>query len=376
MSKRPLASVIITSYNYERFLRTAIDSSINQTYANLETIVVDDGSTDRSVDVIKSYGRQITPVLKQNGGQGSAFNAGFEMSRGEIVFFLDSDDALLPTAVENAVDLFSDPEVVKVHWPLLIIDQHGEKTGKVKEPELPRGDFRQIVLERGPMTEATLPSAPTSGNAYKRSFLDRVMPIPEQVYTISPDAYLFGLAPAFGIVERASEPQGFWRFHGLNASKGTVFEERLRRGVSDYEQQCMVLRELYLKSGMKINVDTWKAAAWWPRIDRAIQNIRSMIPEGETFILADGDGWGTDDFIYGRRRLPFIERNGHYWGAPLDDNNAIEELERLRGRDVSFIVFGWPVFWWFEYFKEFHNYLRSKYRCVAEDDLIVVFGLR
>jgi glycosyltransferase involved in cell wall biosynthesis len=376
MSRVPLASIIITSYNYEQYLKSAIDSAIDQTYTSAEVIVVDDGSTDSSKEVIASYGARINAVLKQNGGQGSAFNAGFEMSRGEVVFFLDSDDALLPSAVATVLSLFSDSEVVKVHWPLWIIDQHGIKTGRLKEPKLPKGDFREVILTKGPMTEETLPSAPTSGNAYARSFLKQVMPLPEKVYRISPDAYLFGLAPAFGKIERLPEPQGFWRFHGQNASKGTRFEERVRIGVSDYEQQGLVLTRLYRERGIDVDSEKWKANAWWPRIERAIELINKVIPDGETFILADGDGWGTDEFIEGRRRISFMERNGRYWGAPLDDNSAIEELERLRQLDLRFIVFAWPVYWWLEHYSDFRRYLTSNFRCVLKNNCLTVFDLQ
>src|SRR6516164_3747657 len=111
------ASIIINSYNYARFLGQAIDSALEQTYPYTEVIVVDDGSTDDSRAVLTGYGDRVRAVIKDNGGQASAFNAGLRVSRGEVVFFLDSDDALLSTAVARAVELFRDPEVVKVHWP-------------------------------------------------------------------------------------------------------------------------------------------------------------------------------------------------------------------------------------------------------------------
>ncbi len=82
---KPLASILINNYNYGRFLHEAIDSALSQTYPHTEVIVVDDGSTDNSREIIASYEDQIIPVLKENGGQASALNAGFAASRGEIV---------------------------------------------------------------------------------------------------------------------------------------------------------------------------------------------------------------------------------------------------------------------------------------------------
>src|SRR4051794_8812023 len=109
-----LASVVIDNYNYARFLPEAIDSALRQTWPATEVIVVDDGSTDRSRQIMAAYGDRIVPVFKENGGQNSALNAGFNRSRGEVVLFLDSDDALLPTAAEAAMGAFAEPDVVKV----------------------------------------------------------------------------------------------------------------------------------------------------------------------------------------------------------------------------------------------------------------------
>src|SRR3712207_698742 len=108
MSEIPLVSIIITSYNYELYIKETINSALNQTYSNIEVIVVDDGSKDDSPNIIAEFGNQIIPILKINGGQASAFNAGFNTSKGEIVIFLDSDDVLLPTAIERVVTFFND----------------------------------------------------------------------------------------------------------------------------------------------------------------------------------------------------------------------------------------------------------------------------
>src|ERR671933_952190 len=108
MKEQPLVSIAINNYNYARFLPQAIDSALNQTYPNVEVVVVDDGSTDNSREIIASYGSKIIPGLKENGGQASAFNAGFAASRGDVICFLDSDDAFLPEKVAEVIDAFGD----------------------------------------------------------------------------------------------------------------------------------------------------------------------------------------------------------------------------------------------------------------------------
>src|SRR5260221_12358121 len=122
------ASIIVTSYNYERFLGHAIESALAQTHGETEVIVVDDGSTDGSRRVIDAFGNRITSVPKANAGQASAFNAGFAASSGEIVPFLDSDDVLLPTATECAAKRLGPGDGVKAHWPVWGSGDGGERT--------------------------------------------------------------------------------------------------------------------------------------------------------------------------------------------------------------------------------------------------------
>src|SRR5258708_5352000 len=99
-------SIIVNNYNYGRFLPQAIQSALGQTYGNKEVIVVDDGSTDESRAVVESYGTRIRAIFKNNGGQGSAYNAGFAASSGDLIHFLDADDFLMPTAIQEAVGLW------------------------------------------------------------------------------------------------------------------------------------------------------------------------------------------------------------------------------------------------------------------------------
>jgi glycosyltransferase involved in cell wall biosynthesis len=212
-----LVSIIVNNYNYGRFVGATIESALNQTYPRTEIIVVDDGSTDDSRDVIARYGDRVTTLFKPNAGQASAFNAGFVKSHGDIIIFLDSDDLLAPHIVEAVVAEFHhNPRLAKVQYPLAVIDAHGQATGARVPPAqlpLPSGDLRQQML--------TFPddvrSSPTSGNAFAASVLREILPMP----VLNPgyawaDLYLYNLAPLFGPIKSLATPGGCYRVHESN----------------------------------------------------------------------------------------------------------------------------------------------------------------
>lgn len=103
--KSPLVSIVIPCYNGEDYVRQAIQSALDQTYKNTEVIVIDDGSTDRSLDVIRSFGNAI--LIKSGGrcGACSARNLGLELANGELIQFLDADDLLHPEKLTRQVPL-------------------------------------------------------------------------------------------------------------------------------------------------------------------------------------------------------------------------------------------------------------------------------
>ena len=115
MSDKPLVSVVITNYNYGGFLRAAVQSAIDQSYRPLEVIVVDDGSTDCSRAVLRSFGGQITTILQDNRGQARAFNAGVLAARGELVCLLDADDVWVRDKVEVVVSAYRNDSVLIHH---------------------------------------------------------------------------------------------------------------------------------------------------------------------------------------------------------------------------------------------------------------------
>jgi glycosyltransferase involved in cell wall biosynthesis len=97
----PRVSVIVCVYNCERYLAEALDSVFAQTFRDFELIVVDDGSTDRTPEIVASYGARLRAIHQRNGGVSAARNAGLRAARGEWIAFLDADDIWLPVKLER-----------------------------------------------------------------------------------------------------------------------------------------------------------------------------------------------------------------------------------------------------------------------------------
>lgn len=239
-------SIIIDNYNYACFLKEAIDSALNQTYPHIEVIVVDDGSIDNSQEVIASYGNQIIPILKKNGGQSSALNSGFAIAKGEIAIFLDSDDVLLPDTVQRVVAAFqANPGAVRVQYNLQIIDANGRPTGEVYPPRqhMLDGDLRPHILK---FHHYTWP--PTSGNAFLATILRQILPIPEVLYRGNPDEYLNNLSAMFGSIVSLDEPGTLYRVHGKNnyyQSMGLIDLDRLRQIILRTDESRTKQRNLF-----------------------------------------------------------------------------------------------------------------------------------
>ena len=369
-----LATIIIDNYNYARFLKDSIESALAQTYRNVEVIVVDDGSTDNSRDILQDYEGRVTAILKENGGQGSAFNRGFAASHGDVILFLDSDDILLPQAMEKAMPFFDDASVVKVHWPLLLADKDGNTSGKLfPGPTLPDGNFCDTVFSLGP---THLLSAPGCGNAWSRWYLSRVMPLDEDVFANGCDTYLFELAPAYGVIRALEEPETLYRQHGFGDHTKLQARDRLRRELKFFEMYRATLQQHYNQQGRIVNLETWYRNSWWHKLDEAARELGEFSDRDALFLLVD-EGSTELGALSGRRTVPFLGKGGEYNGAPSDSASAIAELsDILLERRPVFLVFAWCSFWWLEHYAAFTLYLRKRFQCIIENERLIVFDLR
>lgn len=219
-------SIIVSSYNYEKFLAAAIDSALNQTHPDVEVIVVDDGSTDSSPAIMRRYEGRAKLLHKPNGRQASAFNFAFPHATGDLVLFLDSDDLLEPHAVERIAAAW-EPGFSKIHFPLEIMGEDGVALGaRVPRAHLPEGALLEDLLETGLHV-----SPPISGNAFSREYLAKIFPIPEKEWIYGPDTYLIFLAPFHGRIGAIHECLGRYRRHGNSLTNVTTSDapELVRR---------------------------------------------------------------------------------------------------------------------------------------------------
>jgi glycosyltransferase involved in cell wall biosynthesis len=240
---QPFVSILINNYNYGLFLKQAIDSALGQTWRHSEIIMVDDGSTDDSREIISSYGESIVPVLQENRGQAAAFNAGFLASRGDILCFLDSDDVFLPGKVESMVNAWRrNQDAGLIYHQLLFIDKEGRQIGN----RWPSSVLHGSLNARAERSGGWWPVPTTSALACSRAYLQKVLPIPCDPYRLCADAYIVGLAPFVTPVVGVSESLAMYRIHGANNHQAArdskeSFRRKMKRCEVEFEQLQMAL---------------------------------------------------------------------------------------------------------------------------------------
>ena len=159
----PLVSIVIPAYNHEKFLSQAIDSVLEQSYSNIEIIVIDDGSTDNTVDVLKSYGKNIYWQTQENIGQAKTLNKGWSTANGEILSYLSADDALEKYAVNESINVLNKNEsVVLTYCDFNLID---EDSNIIKVSRRPEYSYFELVVN--------LNCIPGPGVFFKNSAFER-----------------------------------------------------------------------------------------------------------------------------------------------------------------------------------------------------------
>lgn len=222
---------LINNYNYGQFISAAIDSALNQTIKFDEIIVVDDGSTDNSKDVIATYANRITAVFKRNEGQLSAFNAGFAASSGELICFLDADDSYEPGYLESLLKLYGDNATCNFTFSAYL------KFGAVNElvSRYPTDSNLGVsaVLANQKMSAI---GGPTSTIAMKRDIAKKLLPYQfvDEWISRADDILIWGSSLVGAHKFYHSRPLVRYRVHAVNAWHGKTFsaDVRFKRGLA------------------------------------------------------------------------------------------------------------------------------------------------
>ncbi len=163
----PRVSVIIPTYNSAQYLAVAIESVLNQTYTNYEIIVIDDGSTDNTVEILEKYQDKIHYIYQENQGVSAARNQGISLSKGELIAFLDADDIFMAHKLEKQVEVFDrQPDLGIVNSGFRLIRENGEFITDIKRWET----IPELTIETWILHQPVLPSA----MMFRKQWLEKV----------------------------------------------------------------------------------------------------------------------------------------------------------------------------------------------------------
>jgi glycosyltransferase involved in cell wall biosynthesis len=214
---QPLVSIIMSNYNYARFLSEAVESVLRQTYPRFELIICDDGSTDHSRALIESLAARdsrVQTIFKSNSGQAAAWNMAYGYASGEIICFLDSDDTYHPAKLEKVVDTFvRNPNAGLVCHRVRHISETGKPFGVPFPRDIDTGWLAQDALERGGWRHWPQ----TAGFCLRRAVADRLFPLPPHLTGFG-DAYIQGVTQFLTELAAPHDPLAYYRMHEGNDS--------------------------------------------------------------------------------------------------------------------------------------------------------------
>jgi len=253
MSK-PFVTVLIDTYNHQFFIEDAINSVLNQNFSASETeiLVVDDGSTDDTSQIVRKFVPRVRLLRKANGGQASAFNAAIPEARGEIVAFLDGDDWWAPGKLTAVTEAFAAEAGVGLigHGVTEVYPDGRQRT------EVPRevSRFRITSVEQAKMFRMSRGFLGTSRMAYRREILRRIGCVPEAL-RFEADEYLFTLAGLFADVMILRESFTYYRLHDRNLFQLTSGDpQAIRRKQQVLAALAQSLQERLKQNGVPFEI--------------------------------------------------------------------------------------------------------------------------
>jgi len=270
----PLISVITVTFNRIKYLEKTILSVQNQDYPCLEHIIIDGGSTDGTVDLLKSYDGQYNMRWSSEKDEGisDGLNKGFKMAKGSIFCWLDSDDVYLQGTIKKIVDVFQKrPEIDLVFGDILIINSDDEKINNIKFTDF---SFENWIYEGGCIN----PSA-----AFWRKELHKKIGGLDKKYMWSPDIYFFTEAGACGAkFYHINRPLAAYRYHSdqILGNQNCLREKKdiFKIKKKDYED----IKRQYIDSSLN------KSQMMWKKTKILLRRVLGYIKQGDLCYVLRG----------------------------------------------------------------------------------------
>ena len=243
MPDQPLVSIIMPSFNQDRFIAEAIESVLNQNYPHLECIVIDGGSSDGTTDILRRYGDCLRWISESDRGQSHALNKGWRMAQGEILGWLNSDDTYRPDAIQAVVKVFQiHPEVGGIYGDCDYISPTGEFLEKYETGLFDYDTF--FRTSRSPIPQPSM--------FIRRSVYEQIGPVNESLRLVMDWEYWLRTGMKYPILYL---PQTLATFRVHGSSKSAT--EGLRFG----EETVRIYRDMLADPNLPENLRRYKKEA-------------------------------------------------------------------------------------------------------------------
>jgi glycosyltransferase involved in cell wall biosynthesis len=399
MTSAPKVTVAIPTYNRCGLLRQAVESVLSQDYTDFQVVVLDNASFEDVEAVVRSFEDSRLTYTRNDTNIGAVRNQNraIELNQSPYLTLLLDDDLMGPGFLKASVGfLDAHPEVAFSFTGTKYIDIDGKPLNIERTQDVPIGVIdppKYLELHvRGSQCCIEVSSVMMRSRALAEV---GVFDSPHGYYTVDLNLW-FRLAARFPIgfipekltkmrihegqaSEIACRSGGVGRYETVSEQIDAI--SYLLADDSSMDKQKLKwlaerLRSLHLSKSAHVQAmvpDTY--FSWADRLEMVRQYTAKIIPPETTFILVDNDELGIRILDGARRAIPFLEKDGLYWGPPPNDVLAIEELEKLRSRGATFIVFAWPTFWWLDHYPAFREYLFSHFRQTLANGHVTVFDL-
>ncbi len=252
LPEEPMVSILVASYNYEAYIKTAVERALKQSYKNLEVLVVDDGSTDASCSIVNALAAEdarLRLIQQENGGVAAALNRAYAESKGAVICLLDADDLFMEHKVSRVIEKLKEmPGAGYVQHAMEVIDDRGRfirqlPTGRQFE----EGWLAERLIRRGGRWR----NMPASAISFRREIAELLFPLPAQHLRSMADAYLYMLAPLLTEVGHIPEALAGYRLHGSNLTGSLQFNATVSgRYVEGIQRVHRCIRETVESKGL------------------------------------------------------------------------------------------------------------------------------